>query len=74
MTAGQVVQTANSNMSEEDLKTDLYKPQYNISGLRRLVDHGVEEYNKTQPRIKLALYRVSGHFSTSSFGKLKKKI
>ena len=52
--------TTNTKLSEEDLKTDLYKAEYNVNHVKCLLEHGVEEYNKSQPRIKLALYRVSG--------------
>ena len=58
VTAGNVL-THSSNATEE--KTDLYKPVYSTSDVKALMEHGVEEYNKTHPRIKLALYRVSCH-------------
>jgi hypothetical protein len=47
-----------SNISEDDAKTDLYKPKFNIKDVKDLMIKGVEEYNKMHPRIKLALYKV----------------
>ena len=47
-----------SNISEDDAKTDLYKPKFNIKDVKDLMIKGVEEYNKIHPRIKLALYKV----------------
>lgn len=59
VTTGNLFETAsNAKISEEDLKTDFYKAEYNLNHVRALLEHGVEEYNKSQPRIKLALYRV----------------
>lgn len=63
--AGHLLSNNNkADISEEEAKTDLYHSTYNVSELRRLVDHGVEEYNKTHPRIKLDLYKVSTSLST----------
>nr|XP_006816782.1 PREDICTED: dynein heavy chain 17, axonemal-like [Saccoglossus kowalevskii] len=45
------------NSVAEDDKTDQYRPVWVESKLRYLVEHALEEYNKTHPRIKLALYR-----------------
>ena len=61
VTAGNLLgnsSSANSSLSEEDLKTDLYRPEYNALQVKQLMEHAVEEYNKAQPRVKLALYRV----------------
>ena len=61
VTAGNLIQSvSNTSLSEEDLKTDLYRPQRNNVMIRNLVEHAVDEYNKSQPRIQLAMYRVSG--------------
>ena len=49
--------SGNTKLSEEDLKTDLYKPYFNIPLVKQLLNHAVEEYNKSQPRIRRALYR-----------------
>jgi hypothetical protein len=57
VTAGNVQTNQSNNVTEE--KTDLFKPVYSVSDVKALMEHGVEEYNKTHPRIKLALYRVS---------------
>ena len=57
VTAGNVLGNQGNGSREE--KTDLYKRVYNVAEVKTLMEHGVEEYNKTHPRIKLALYRVS---------------
>ena len=60
VTAGVLTQGAtNTKLSDDDLKTDLYRPQYDAAHVKQLMEHAVEEYNKSQPRIKVALYRVS---------------
>ena len=46
------------SISEEAGDVDMYQPVYDVAKLKSLVEHGVEEYNKTHPRIKLAPYRV----------------
>lgn len=48
----------NNNLSEEECLTDLYKASFGVTKTKALLEHGVEEYNKSYPRIKLALYRV----------------
>ena len=45
------------------MNTDLYRPEYNALQVKQLMEHAVEEYNKAQPSVKLALYRVRGHQS-----------
>lgn len=59
--AGNMVATSNGTSNSVDLEdwTDLYRPSYNVGQLRTMLEHSIEEYNKTFPRIRLALYRVS---------------
>ena len=58
VTAGMIDTRHSSNISEEDAKTDLYKPVFRFEEVKELMSKGVEEYNKIHPRIKLALYKV----------------
>lgn len=58
VTAGMIDTRHSTKVSEEDAKTDLFKPFYNLSEVKDLMTKGVEEYNKIHPRIKLSLYRV----------------
>ena len=58
VTAGNQLGNGTGHFSDEELKTDLFRPMYDIQHVRHLLMHGVEEYNKTHPHIKLALYRV----------------
>lgn len=58
VTAGMIDTRHSSNISEEDAKTDLYKPVFKFEDVKELMSKGVEEYNKIHPRIKLALYKV----------------
>lgn len=69
VTAGMIDTRHSSNISEEDAKTDLYKPVFKFEDVKELMSKGVEEYNKIHPRIKLALYKVGGwtFFSTLNF-------
>ena len=62
MTAGNIFGNVNNSLSEDEVKTDLYRPTYEVAKVKALMEHGVEEYNKSQPRIKLALYRVSRNY------------
>lgn len=62
VTAGMIDTRHSSNISEEDAKTDLYKPVFKFEDVKELMSKGVEEYNKIHPRIKLALYKV-GRFT-----------
>ena len=57
VTAGNVVGNL-KNVDPNEVRTDMMRPVYDIVKLRTLLERGVEEYNKTHPRIKLALYRV----------------
>nr|XP_022320176.1 dynein beta chain, flagellar outer arm-like isoform X6 [Crassostrea virginica] len=57
VTAGMIDTRHSSNISEEDAKTDLYKPVFRFEEVKELMSKGVEEYNKIHPRIKLALYK-----------------
>ena len=60
VTAGILHQSSsNTKLSDEELKTDLFRAQYRADSVKQLLEHAVDEYNKSQPRIKLALYRVS---------------
>ncbi|KAK2150977.1 hypothetical protein LSH36_380g01074 [Paralvinella palmiformis] len=56
VTAGNLL-GSQGNRSMDD-NSDLYNPVYNVPDVKVLLEHGVEEYNKTHPRIKLALYRT----------------
>ncbi|XP_056010102.1 uncharacterized protein LOC125667097 [Ostrea edulis] len=58
VTAGMIDTRHSSNISEEDAKTDLYKPVFKFKDVKELMSKGVEEYNKIHPRIKLALYKT----------------
>jgi hypothetical protein len=58
VTAGMIDARSSANVTEEDARTDLYKPSRSIKGATELLEKGVEEYNKIHPRIKLALYKV----------------
>eukprot|EP00105_Crassostrea_gigas_P044993 XP_019929141.1 PREDICTED: dynein beta chain, ciliary isoform X4 [Crassostrea gigas] len=58
VTAGMIDTRHSSNISEEDAKTDLYKPVFKFEDVKELMSKGVEEYNKIHPRIKLALYKT----------------
>ncbi|XP_052060514.1 uncharacterized protein LOC127700861 isoform X4 [Mytilus californianus] len=58
VTAGMIDARHISNISEEEAKTDLYKPRFNMKDVKDLMIKGVEEYNKIHPRIKLALYKT----------------
>ena len=69
VTAGMIDTRHSSNISEEDAKTDLYKPVFRFEEVKELMSKGVEEYNKIHPRIKLALYKVrKKHYSNSISG------
>ncbi|XP_069115919.1 uncharacterized protein [Argopecten irradians] len=57
VTAGMIDMRHSSQVSEEDARTDLYKPVYIDTEAKALMERGVEEYNKIHPRIKLALYK-----------------
>ena len=58
VTAGMIDTRHSTKVSEEDAKTDLYKPFYNVNEVKDLMVKGVEEFNKIHPRIKLSLYKV----------------
>lgn len=58
VTAGMIDARHISSISEDDAKTDLYKPRFRQKDVEDLMIKGVEEYNKIHPRIKLALYKV----------------
>ena len=58
MTAGTINTRVNQNVSDEDAKTDLYRPAKSFAAVKELLEKGVEEYNKIHPRIKMALYKV----------------
>ena len=58
VTAGNFLGHSNTEITEEESKTDLYKATFDLHHTRALLLHGVEEYNKTHPRIKLPLYKV----------------
>ena len=59
VTAGMIDTRHSTKVSEEDAKTDLYKPFTKINDVKELMIKGEEEYNKIHPRIKLSLYKVS---------------
>ena len=59
VTAGNAPGNASHSVSEDDRKTDLYRAVYDERSVAGLMERGIEEYNKGNPRIKLALYRVS---------------
>ena len=58
VTAGMINARVNQNVSDEDAKTDLYRPAKSFAAVKELLERGVEEYNKIHPRIKMALYKV----------------
>lgn len=58
VTAGMIDARASANVTEEDSRTDLYRPARELNTVTELLQKGVEEYNKIHPRIKLALYKV----------------
>jgi len=58
VTAGMIDTRHSTKVSEEDARTDLFKPVYNLAEVKELMNKGVEEYNKIHPRIKLSLYKV----------------
>ncbi|GFR61341.1 dynein beta chain, ciliary [Elysia marginata] len=58
VTAGMINTRVNQNISDEDAKTDLYRPAKSFTAVKDLLEKGVEEYNKIHPRIKMALYKV----------------
>lgn len=45
-----------SSGSQATLRSDGYKPVWDIASIRALLDKAVDEYNKVYPRIKLSLY------------------
>ena len=47
---------ANANGIEE--QTDMFRPVFGVGHLRNMVQHSLDEYNKSFPRIKLSLYKV----------------
>jgi hypothetical protein len=51
-------QPAGSSLSGSEPKTDMYRPVYDVSRLRSMLTHAVNEYNKTDPIINVALYEV----------------
>ena len=59
VTAGNAFTNVTNSSSEDDGATDLYRPEYNVNKVRTLMAHGIEEYNKANPTIRLALYTVS---------------
>lgn len=58
VTAGMIDTRHSASVSEEDTKTDLYRPVFNFCEAKELLERGVEEYNKIHPRIKMSLYKV----------------
>ena len=58
VTAGMIDARSSANVTEEDARTDLYKPAKSVKEVTDLLEKGVEEFNKIHPRIKLALYKV----------------
>ncbi|GFS27875.1 dynein beta chain, flagellar outer arm [Elysia marginata] len=58
VTAGMINTRVNQNISDEDAKTDLYRPAKSFTAVKDLLEKGVEEYNKIHPRIKMALYKT----------------
>ena len=58
MTAGMIDARSSANVTEEDARTDLYRPARTAQEVTDLLEKGVEEFNKIHPRIKLALYKV----------------
>ena len=67
VTAGNTFPNASSNATEDDVATDLYRPEYNVEKVRTLMAHGIEEYNKANPTIRLALYTVSKNQNQNLF-------
>ena len=61
VTAGMIDTRHTTKVSEEDAKTDLFRPYNNLNDVKDLMTKGVEEYNKIHPRIKLSLYRVTSY-------------
>ena len=59
VTAGMIDARSSAVVTEEDARTDLYKPAKSVKEVTELLEKGVEEFNKIHPRIKLALYKVS---------------
>nr|KAG5694045.1 hypothetical protein BaRGS_025624 [Batillaria attramentaria] len=57
VTAGMIDTRSSANVTEEDARTDLYRPAKSLKDVTDLLEKGVEEYNKIHPRIKLALYK-----------------
>ncbi|XP_076457719.1 uncharacterized protein LOC143291635 isoform X3 [Babylonia areolata] len=57
VTAGMIDARSSANVTEEDARTDLYKPAKSAKDVTDLLEKGVEEFNKIHPRIKLALYK-----------------
>ncbi|CAH1797693.1 unnamed protein product [Owenia fusiformis] len=45
------------DVSEAETDTDVYMPHTDVEYVKALLQDGLDEYNKTHPRIKLALYR-----------------
>ncbi|KAH9514965.1 hypothetical protein Btru_021540, partial [Bulinus truncatus] len=58
VTAGMIDARSAASVSEEDAKTDLYRPAKSYAAIKELLDKGLEEYNKIHPKIKLALYKT----------------
>jgi hypothetical protein len=59
--ANGMVSVANYSLNKETKKPpklDLYQPVYDADRLHALLARAVQEYNKTEPVLKVALYRV----------------
>ena len=70
VTAGMIDARSSANVTEEDARTDLYKPARSMKEVTDLLEKGVEEFNKIHPRIKLALYKVRRNFKVCWSGSL----
>ncbi|XP_055866060.1 uncharacterized protein LOC106055129 isoform X2 [Biomphalaria glabrata] len=57
VTAGMIDARSVATVSEEDAKTDLYRPAKSYAAVKELLEKGLEEYNKIHPQIKLSLYK-----------------
>lgn len=59
--ANGMVSVANCLLNKEAKKSpklDLYQPVYDVDKLHALLTRSVQEHNKTEPVLKVALYRV----------------
>ena len=59
VSTGVLLRNLHTTLFDDDqLKSDLYRPTFDTTRVKYLIEKAIEEYNKTHAWIKLPLYRV----------------